>query len=153
MSEHLPPASIVSKEQPKGIFFHSVEVPFQINDEARIAEWVCLVIQKQGGSLGFLNIIFCGDEYLHRMNVEFLDHDTLTDIITFPYAELPLIEGELFISIDRVQDNAEIFKVPFLKELHRVIIHGVLHLCGQGDKTLDEQKEMRALENDALSIL
>lgn len=153
MSEHLPPASIVLKEQPQGIHFDSIAVPFPIKDETRIAAWIRLVIQRQEASLGFLNIVFCNDAFLHRMNVEHLDHDTLTDIITFPYAEPPRVEGELFISVDRVQNNAEIFKVSFLNELHRVIIHGVLHLCGYGDKTPDEQKVMRTLENDALSNL
>ena len=86
------------------------------------------------------------------MNVEFLDHDTLTDIITFPYETFPLVSGDLFISTERVADNAADLQVPYQDELHRVIIHGVLHLCGQGDKTEEQAVEMRRLEDWALGL-
>lgn len=85
--------------------------------------------------LHLLNFIFCSDDYLLRLNVEYLDHDTLTDIITFPYADPPSIHGDIFISIDRVRDNAADFKVTFEQELNRVMAHGVLHLCGYGNET------------------
>ena len=87
------------------------------------------------------------------MNVEYLNHDTLTDVITFPYDNSGnLIEGDIFISIDRIHDNAKTFETTFTNELHRVIIHGALHLCGYGDKSEEEAKEMRRKENEALSI-
>lgn len=86
------------------------------------------------------------------MNVEYLNHDTLTDIITFPYEHFPLVSGDLFISTERVTDNATDRKISYSEELHRVIIHGVLHLCGQGDKTETEAVEMRQLEDWALGV-
>lgn len=86
------------------------------------------------------------------MNVEYLDHDTLTDIITFPYEAFPLVSGDMFISTERVADNAKDLGTKFTDELHRVIIHGILHLCGQRDKTDEQAAEMRALEEWALSL-
>ena len=110
------------------------------------------MIKARGGEPGNINYIFCGDDYLHAMNVEFLDHDTFTDIITFPMADFPVIAGDLFISTERVVDNAKDLDVAFRDELHRVIIHGVLHLCGQGDKTAEQAKAMRKLEDWALGL-
>jgi len=140
-------------EQEDLISFHSEEIDFEPDQPRRLDQWIREVVGTQSCKLSFLNIIFCDDNYLHRMNVEYLDHDTLTDIITFPYAEPPQIEGDIFISLDRVRENANAFQVPFDHELHRVIIHGVLHLCGQGDKTPREKGEMRAKEDAALELL
>ncbi len=120
--------------------------------EPLLRQWIETVIQRKEGQTGAINYIFCGDEYLHQMNVEFLDHDTLTDIITFPYETFPLVSGDLFISTERVADNAADLQVAYQDELHRVIIHGVLHLCGQGDKTEEEAAEMRKLEDWALEL-
>lgn len=117
-----------------------------------LAKWITSVIAKRGGKAGAVNYIFCGDDYLHKMNVEYLDHDTLTDIITFPYDPFPLVSGDMFISTERVADNARDHGVAYTDELHRVIIHGILHLCEQGDKTDAEAAEMRALEDWALSL-
>jgi len=117
-----------------------------------LSDWITTVIAARGGQLGPVNYIFCGDGYLHRMNVEFLDHDTLTDIITFPYAPFPIVSGDLFISTERVADNAKDLQTTYTDELHRVIIHGILHLCGQGDKTVEQAAEMRRLEDWALDL-
>lgn len=119
---------------------------------ALVTEWIASVIEARNGKVGAINYIFCGDDYLHSMNVEYLDHDTLTDIITFPMDVFPVVAGDLFISTERVADNAKDLLIAFQNELHRVIIHGVLHLCGQGDKTEEQAAEMRALEDWALSL-
>lgn len=117
-----------------------------------LTRWIETVINARGGKTGAVNYIFCGDDYLHQMNVEYLNHDTLTDIITFPYEAYPLVSGDMFISTERVADNAKDLNTSFTDELHRVIIHGILHLCGQGDKTEEQAKEMRALEEWALGL-
>jgi rRNA maturation RNase YbeY len=97
--------------------------------------------------------VFCDDEYLHRLNVQYLNHNTLTDIISFDYSIGKTISGDIFISVERVEDNAKDFDVDFNTELHRVIIHGILHYCGFKDKTEDDAKLMRAKEDEALLIL
>ena len=126
--------------------------PLPPGSERTLREWILRVVQERNGTTGPLTYIFCGDEYLHRLNVEYLHHDTLTDIITFPYGDFPVVSGDLFISTDRVAENARDRQLSYVEELHRVIIHGVLHLCGQGDKTEVEAQEMRRLEDWALSI-
>lgn len=146
-----PPFPLPFEENPS-IDFSSEEVEFELKNEQAVAEWLEKIIEQTGNSLRLLNFIFCSDEYLHRLNVEYLDHDTLTDIITFPYAEPPNIEGDIFISIDRVRDNANDFNVTFEQELRRVMAHGVLHLCGYGDKTPDEQATIRQKEEEALKL-
>ena len=130
----------------------SEDVEFRLNDEAAVSQWISAVISKEKCRLSGLNFIFCSDDYLHQINITYLDHDTLTDIITFPYDHPPNIKGDVFISIDRIRDNAEQLKTSFSDELHRVIIHGVLHLCGYGDKTPDEKKRMTQKEDAALQI-
>lgn len=128
--------------------FHAEEIDFDLPQSEQVVNWITATITAEACQLTSLNFIFCHDTYLHKINLEYLDHDTLTDIITFPYtAEGEPIEGDIYISIDRIKENATKFKVPFLKELKRVIIHGVLHLCGYGDKSEEEQKIMRAKEN------
>jgi rRNA maturation RNase YbeY len=136
------------------ILFHVEEggIGLPENLHAHATAWIETIITERGGKTGAINYIFCGDDYLHQMNVEYLDHDTLTDIITFPYEHFPLVSGDLFISTERVADNATDRKIGFEEELHRVIIHGILHLCGQGDKTEAEAAEMRQLENWALGL-
>lgn len=121
-------------------------------DQQRISEWVRRVIESRHGIPGPLNFILCGDDYLHRMNVEYLDHHTLTDIITFPMEDFPVVSGDLFISTERVGDNAEAHGEAYVDELDRVIIHGVLHLLGQGDKSAEEARQMRELEDWALGL-
>lgn len=140
-------------EEEASIEFSAEEIDFELKDEEVVTAWLQKIIERAGCVLRSLNFIFCSDDYLHRLNLEYLDHDTLTDIITFPYADPPNIEGDIFISIERVRDNALDFKVSFEQELNRVMAHGVLHLCGFGDKTPEEQKTMRAKEDEALALL
>lgn len=134
------------------VSFHSEAINFQLKQESAIQQWINEVIEHQNANLVNLSYVFCNDEYLHAINLEYLNHDTLTDIITFPYLEPPNVEGDIFISIDRVRENAKTFQVPFEQELRRVIIHGVLHLCGQADKTEEEAKQMRQKEEVALAM-
>jgi rRNA maturation RNase YbeY len=135
------------------IDFASVEIEFALENTAKTKAWLKNIIEQEECQLHSLNFIFCSDEYLHQLNVDYLNHDTLTDVITFPYAEPPSISGDVFISIERVKDNAKQFAVPFSNELNRVMVHGVLHLCGYGDKTETEAKLMRKKEDDALTLL
>ncbi len=114
--------------------------------------WLQEVINRESCRLHGISYIFCSDEYLHRLNVHFLQHDTYTDIITFPYSAPPAVEGDIYISIDRVKENAGSFGTEFDTELHRVMVHGVLHLCGYGDKTDEEEVNMRQKENEYLAL-
>jgi len=118
-----------------------------------LTNWISKVCIIENYNLGDISLIFCSDEYLLDMNRTHLDHDYYTDIITFDYTDNQIVSGYLFISIDRVRDNASDFNVSFHHELHRVIIHGVLHLCGYKDKSDDEEKLMRTKENNALSLI
>ena len=129
------------------------ETNFKLEDEKSLEIWVQKIIQQHDCEEGEVNYIFCDDNYLHKLNVEFLQHDTLTDIISFDNSLGKLINGDIFISIDRVADNAKDFKVSFLEELQRVMIHGVLHYLGFKDKTEEDQKEMTIQENHALIVL
>ncbi|WP_299213873.1 rRNA maturation RNase YbeY [uncultured Dokdonia sp.] len=128
------------------IEFNSVH-DFKIENADVISSWLHQVIQEENKEAGELNYIFCDDEYLHKMNVHFLDHDTLTDVISFDYTEGVLISGDVFISTERVTENALEFNVSFTDELHRVMVHGLLHYCGYKDKTEDDEKLMRVKEN------
>lgn len=140
--------------QPAGQIQFDYQIPdFVLNHPEQISDWIKAFLTEYGGELIKLDFVFCDDDFLHQINVQFLDHDTLTDIITFPFREAPQIEGEIYISVERVQENARTFEVPFREELLRVIIHGVLHLCGQGDKTEAERAEMRRKEDAALTLL
>lgn len=129
------------------IHFFSEEITFEVSKPEEISIWLeqCIVIE--GYRLNQLNFIFCDDNYLHEINVEYLNHDTLTDIITFDQSEIELeIEGDIYISIPRIEENAQIFEVSFERELYRVMIHGVLHLLGYDDKSEEEVKLMRQKE-------
>ncbi|MGK0458132.1 MAG: rRNA maturation RNase YbeY [Polaribacter sp.] len=129
------------------------ETNFKLKNEKSLENWIQKVIADHDCEEGELNYIFCDDTYLHKLNVEFLQHDTLTDIISFDNSIGKLINGDVFISVDRVADNAKDFKVSFREELERVMIHGVLHYLGFKDKTEEDQKEMTLQENKALFIL
>lgn len=135
------------------IHFHSEDIEFDLPKQDALQQWIETVIRRESGILQQLTFIFCSDHYLHALNVEYLQHDDLTDVITFPYQKPPHIEGDIFISIDRVRDNAASFGTSFEQELHRVMIHGVLHLCGYADKTPEAQKIMTAKEDEALGLL
>jgi probable rRNA maturation factor len=129
------------------------ETEFLLESEEQIASWIINTIASESHKLEEINYVFCDDEYLHKLNVEFLKHDTLTDIISFDYSVGKIIQGDIFISVERVADNANDFGVPFQVELHRVIIHGVLHYCGYKDKTESDAEQMRAKENHYLKAL
>lgn len=126
---------------------------FELPKTEKVKEWVTEVVNRRQKRVGNISYLFCDDEYLLGVNQQYLNHDTYTDIITFDYVAGGLISGDIMISVERVKENALKFKVPFGQELHRVIIHGVLHLLGQGDKTDAEAAEMRSQEEDALSLL
>jgi len=128
------------------ISFENADISFQLDNVELYRSWLVQVIELEKAHVAELNYVFCSDDYLHKLNVQYLDHNTLTDIITFPINENP-IQSDLFISIDRVRDNAKDFGLSFDEELKRVIIHGLLHLLGFGDKTAAEQKEMRSMED------
>lgn len=142
-----------SLEEPsEPVRFYSEDIDFTLSDQIVFQSWIERTVHHHGGLLSFLNFIFCSDEYLHKLNMEYLHHDTLTDIITFPYQDYPTIEGDIFISVDRVRENARTYGVSFQEELSRVMAHGVLHLCGFGDKSEEEQSRMRSMEEEALRL-
>jgi probable rRNA maturation factor len=134
------------------INFFNEDIDFKLKQKNEIKKWLKNSAQNEGFAIKDLNFVFCSDNYLHQMNVEYLDHDTLTDIITFDNSEVKgKIEGDIFISIERVRENAGDFGVNFEHELKRVLIHGVMHLCGYKDKSPQESKLMRAKENEYLA--
>ncbi|MCK5782242.1 MAG: rRNA maturation RNase YbeY [Flavobacteriales bacterium] len=130
----------------------SYELDFKLENEEKSAEWISKCIVDFGKEEGELQYIFCDDAYLIKLNVEFLQHDTLTDIISFDYVMGDLISGDIFISIERVRENAMDLGLSFSEELDRVLIHGVLHYIGFKDKTEDEAKLMRSKEDYCLSL-
>lgn len=137
-----------------GIEFIVEDVPdFFLHDAEDLVAWVERVAVVHEYRIAQLTFIFCSDDYLHRLNVEYLSHDTLTDIITFDNADdADVLEGDIFISVERVQDNARDLGISFRDELHRVMIHGVLHLLGYHDKDLLSQTAMRRKEDYCLSL-
>jgi len=136
------------------IQYHTEAIEFDLPNSDQLTTWIKATISAEKKELKLLNFIFCDDHYLHKINVDYLDHDTLTDVITFPYTEVDEpIQGDIYISLDRIKENAHKFEVTFLKELNRVMIHGVLHLCGYGDKSKKEEKIMREKENFYLKEL
>ena len=134
------------------ITFNS-ETSFTPKDQNKLAEWISNVILSEGFEVGEINYIFCDDIYLHKINQEFLKHDTYTDIISFDYTLGKEVGGDIFISIERVLENAEKFNEVFENELHRVMIHGVLHFMGYKDKTKKDKILMRTKENEKISII
>jgi len=134
------------------ISFHS-ETEFSINNEDNISEWICRTIASEDKSVGEINYIFCNDDYLHALNLKYLNHDTLTDIISFDYSLGNELHGDIYISVERVADNAKDFKTEFDDELMRVMIHGILHFCGYKDKSDKQKIEMRQKEDFYLSKL
>ncbi|HLU86327.1 MAG TPA: rRNA maturation RNase YbeY [Taishania sp.] len=129
------------------------ETDFELPNESQLAQWISSTISAEDCKEGEINYIFCDDDYLHKLNVEFLNHDTLTDIISFDYSVGKELHGDIYISLERVTDNAKDFNNEFSEELHRVMIHGILHYCGYKDKTEADEVLMRQKENDYLSQL
>lgn len=135
------------------INFHTESIDFKVTNPIKTKRWLKSVIEAEGFELSEINYIFCNDEYLHKINVEYLDHDTLTDIITFDNSEDEnLIEGDIFVSIERITDNAKDFGTAFEQEFRRVVVHGILHLCGYYDKTDEDEKQMRAKEDHYIGL-
>jgi probable rRNA maturation factor len=128
------------------------ECDFSLDNEDALATWMSEVIESENKNEGEINYIFCDDEYLHKINLEYLSHDNLTDIISFDYTMGNEISGDIFISVERVQDNANDFKVSFEAELKRVMVHGVLHYCGYKDKGEENELVMRSKEDEKLAL-
>lgn len=131
-------------------FNYQIEEP--LDNEVVYALWLENIARSEKRSIGDLSFVFCTDLFLHELNLEHLNHDTLTDIITFDYCEDDILNGEIYISIDRVKDNAITFRTGFKNELHRVMAHGVLHLCGFGDKTPEEKDLMSFKEDEKINM-
>jgi len=132
------------------ITFQNNNVDFKLNQSGKIKSWVKKIIELEKKQSGQINVVFTNDEELLKMNIQYLNHDTYTDIITFDYTEEKKISGDIIISIERVGENALKLKTDFDEELKRVMIHGVLHLCGYKDKTKADSELMRKKENWAL---
>lgn len=134
------------------IYFNDLDSSCRIKNRKGVREWISGVISSNGKKLGNIGVIICSDDYLLDLNNQYLDHNYYTDIITFDYTEKDVIGGDLFISYDRVKENAKQEGVLIQHELRRVMVHGVLHLLGLRDKTEMEVKKMRAAENVALKV-
>ncbi len=128
------------------------EIDFKLDNEVQFSDWILAILTSEKKQLGELNYIFCDDEYLYKINVEYLNHDTLTDIISFDYTEGNRVSGDIFISVERVRDNASEFKVSFQDELLRVMAHGVLHYCGYKDKSQEDEQLMRTKEDEKIHL-
>jgi rRNA maturation RNase YbeY len=128
------------------------ETDFTLDNESIYEDWISRIVDSEGFELGEINYIFCDDEYLHKINVEYLNHDTLTDIISFDYSVGNLLQGDIFISVERVADNAKDFNVTFEEELKRVLSHGVLHYCGYKDKSAADEALMRSKEDEKIAM-
>jgi len=134
------------------IEFYS-ETKFKLKEEEKVSLWIKRVIGNEGLEMGDITYVFCDDDFLLNLNKEYLNHDTLTDIISFDNSLCDKIVGDIFISVERVKENSEIYTTTFINELHRVMIHGILHLCGYNDKSDVESKTMRVKEDEALLLL
>lgn len=128
------------------------ETDFELGNEEAYIDWISKVILSENKKEGEINFIFCDDDYLHKLNVEYLDHDTLTDVISFDYSVGSELHGDVYISTERVADNAMDFKVTFEDEIKRVIIHGVLHYCGYKDKSDTDEALMRSKEEEKIKM-
>ena len=135
------------------INFFNEDIEFDLPDKTSTSKWIEKVLQNEGYEADTINYIFCSDEHLLSINKEYLGHNTLTDIITFDYSDSPdSIESDIFISVERVHENASALGKGFEEELHRVVIHGLLHIMGYLDKTSDQKQEMREKEDACLSL-
>jgi len=137
------------------ISFHSENIKFSLPQKAVFKKWFLDTIKSEEKIAKDISFVFCDDDYLHQMNTQYLDHDTLTDIITFDYGDkkAKTVSGDIFISVPRIKDNASKFGVQIQEELSRVMIHGILHLCGYKDKNASDKKTMTQKENFYLTHL
>lgn len=135
------------------IAFFNEDIDFKFQGKNKFKAWLKKVADKEGFMIGQLNYIFCSDEYLHKINLEYLDHDTYTDIITFDNSEdEATIEGDIFVSVERIRENSQTLNTVFEEEVKRVVVHGLLHLCGYDDHTHEDKAEMRKLENNYILV-
>lgn len=134
------------------IRFFPEQNDFKIKNPRKVSNWIKLVAKREKKVIGEINYIFCSDDYLLSLNQQYLNHKTLTDIITFDYSEGKTLNGEIYVSVYRVSENAKKFKVSFEDELHRVMIHGILHLAGYKDKKPADKAQMRKKEEACLSL-
>ena len=135
------------------INFFNEDIDFKLKGKNNFKVWLNKVAEKEGFIINDLNYIFCSDKYLHKMNLKYLDHDTYTDIITFDNSEdETIIEGDIFISIERITDNSKTLNTPFEDETKRVIVHGLLHLCGYDDHSVEGKAQMRRSESEYILI-
>ncbi len=137
---------------PEGIHFYVEAVTYRITHKARLRTWIKKMVAAEKKEFLGISYILCSDEYLYQINMEHLQHDDYTDVITFPYSE-ERVEGEIYISIERITENAQTLGISTENELHRVLIHGALHLCGYTDKTPEDKEVMTAKENFYLAKL
>lgn len=128
------------------------ETEFELPNEEQLSNWLSQVILSENKKEGDINYIFCNDEYLLNLNEQYLDHDTLTDIISFDYTVGNELHGDIFISIERVRENAQDFNVTFDEELKRVLAHGILHYCGFKDKSVEDEQLMRQKEDEKIKM-
>jgi probable rRNA maturation factor len=136
------------------LHYFTEDIKFSLRDQTSISDWITNVVTSNQFQVGEINYIFCSDNHLLSINQEYLNHDTYTDIITFDNScEESVVESDIYISIERVKENSDEYNIPFEKELHRVMIHGILHLLGMEDKSPDERKRMREKEDACLSLL
>jgi len=133
-------------------FFFTEDRNYRLTQKSLVREWLQQAVDDHQRSVREINYIFCSDHYLHSINKRFLRHDTFTDIITFDYAESAVIRADVYISVDRARENAITYNVSVIDEIHRLLIHGLLHLVGYADKTKDEQAVMRTKEEYYLSL-
>lgn len=138
------------------IIYSNNGTPYKFGNRRLIKRWLVAVAESEGYSFGELGVVFCSSEELLKINREYLSHDYYTDIITFDDSDLEItrtISGELYIDVETVSDNAKLFESAPLREMHRILAHGVLHLCGQGDKSAGEAVQMRSKEERYLALL
>ena len=135
------------------INFFNEDIDFKLKGKNNFKAWLKKVAEKEGFRINDLNYIFCSDQYLHKINLEYLDHDTYTDIITFDNSEEEkIIEGDIFVSIERIRENSSILNTLLEEEIKRVIVHGLLHLCGYNDYSIEDKEKMRRLESEYILI-
>ena len=136
------------------IRYYNDSTPYRLREKRRLAKWVKAIAEAEGFVAGDINYIFCSSEVHRKMNIDFIGHDYFTDIITFDYSELDegVVSGDIFIDVETVADNARIYGVTARQEMLRVVVHGVLHLCGQKDKDPEDEKEMHRKEDKYLAM-
>ncbi|MBI9033472.1 MAG: rRNA maturation RNase YbeY [Bacteroidales bacterium] len=134
------------------ISVENIDITNQIQDRAKFNLWISQVAASYDCKIGQLTYVFCDDEYLHKINVDHLEHDTYTDIITFDYSTPDVINGEIYVSVDRIKENASKMGLDYESEFLRVVIHGVLHLCGYKDKSDEQKLVMREQEEICVSL-